>query len=345
MARRAFAQLYTRIWSDEDFRMRSAAAQRMYMLLLSQPQLTYCGTIPLTLRRWAKCAPDTTPDDIRAALDELAEHRFVVIDEDTDELLVRTFIRNDELWKQPRMLGVALEESLETESPLLRRELAAELRALPTERMADQVERTVSYLLVGDPEPPPEPPPSAAHASAHPAARNGTPREGVPEGSAPAPARAHTAPPPPPSTHTPPSRPAMNEHNPRAGNGGRQASRPVERPAADELNQTATRVESWRIVNKWLQSNPGVTTTQRRKLAKAADELLAQRAEPELIPETLDEAHRAEWRDPVKSMPSAYDRVRRRRYPSSTGAEPSGRVPTTTQRVAAIQALKRGDTA
>lgn len=130
----------------------------------------------------------------------------------------------------------------------------------------------------------------------------------------------------------------------RAREAGRQAGR-TEHPSPADLDTTATRHGGYALVARWVLDNPGVTTAQQRKLAKAVDELLAQRADPTLIPAALDEAHQSNWRDPVKSLPSAYDRVRRDAHPSPTAPNRNGavdRVPTTTARVAAIQALKRG---
>ena len=39
--------IFTSIWKDGDFLSLPPSAQRLYMFLLSQPELTYCGTMPL----------------------------------------------------------------------------------------------------------------------------------------------------------------------------------------------------------------------------------------------------------------------------------------------------------
>jgi hypothetical protein len=130
MANRGYAQIFTSIWSDDDFRKLSLSAQRLYFVLLSQSDISYAGVLPLTERRWARCCTGTSRADIETTLEELEERQYVVIDHDTEELLVRSFMRNDGLWKQPKMLGVALREAVATASPHLRQALARELGRL-----------------------------------------------------------------------------------------------------------------------------------------------------------------------------------------------------------------------
>lgn len=126
-----YSKLYTAIWADRDFTALSGDAQRLYLLLLSQESRSLAGVLPLTIRRWAALAGDTTVESITAALHELAAARFVVIDWNTDELLIRTFIRNDELYRQPNVLKGALREAQQVLSAALRWALHSELLKLP----------------------------------------------------------------------------------------------------------------------------------------------------------------------------------------------------------------------
>ncbi|SDC25159.1 hypothetical protein [Actinokineospora iranica] len=130
---RDHARLYLSIWTDEDFRVLSTPAKLLYLHLCSQDKLSYAGVHSLTPKRWARAHPDLGVEGVRAALGELDAARFVVIDHDTEELLVRSFIRRDELWRQPNMLRAALRVAFEIESPILRAALAAELLRLPAE--------------------------------------------------------------------------------------------------------------------------------------------------------------------------------------------------------------------
>lgn len=140
---RTHARILASIWVDPDFIALSLEAQRMYLLLLSQDSLNNAGRILLTTRRWAAGCHTTTAGDIEKALAELDAARFVVVDYDTEEVLIRSFIRNDGIVKQPQMMKSALREALVIRSPLLRSTLARELRRLRREDAAltaDQID-------------------------------------------------------------------------------------------------------------------------------------------------------------------------------------------------------------
>lgn len=128
---RDHARLYVHIWTDPDFIELSAVAKLIYLQLLSQPKLAYSGVLDLAAKRWARSHPDLDVATVRAALSELDAARFLVVDQETEEVLVRSFIRRDELWKQPNMLRGALRVAFDIVSPILRAALARELRRLP----------------------------------------------------------------------------------------------------------------------------------------------------------------------------------------------------------------------
>lgn len=100
---RSEARLHCRAWCDPDFLGLSAQAQRCYMLLLSQSDLTLAGVIAYRPSRWARFAPNTTAESIEKAVAELASARFVVVDEDAGELFVRTFVKNDRAYRSPKL--------------------------------------------------------------------------------------------------------------------------------------------------------------------------------------------------------------------------------------------------
>jgi hypothetical protein len=126
-----YAKIWKRVWKDPDFVRLPAATQTLYFLLISSEARSNAGVLPLTIRRWAKCSGDATPDTVRAALSELASHNFTVVDWDTEEVLIRTFIRNDEGWKIHTVMKGILRSVAQTESVVLRQALKDELLRLP----------------------------------------------------------------------------------------------------------------------------------------------------------------------------------------------------------------------
>lgn len=92
---RDHARIICAIWRDPEFTMLSKDAQRLYMLLLSQPKLSLCGGLDYTPGRWAQMAGDDHVAAVEDAVTELEEGRFVLVDGDAAELVIRSFVKND----------------------------------------------------------------------------------------------------------------------------------------------------------------------------------------------------------------------------------------------------------
>lgn len=105
---RNHGRIASSIWQDPDFTALTVGPQRLYMFLLSQPNLSHLGVLPLTLRRWVKSASGFTANDLQDDLGTLERALFVVVDNDSEELLVRTLMRNDNVYKQPNTLLAAI---------------------------------------------------------------------------------------------------------------------------------------------------------------------------------------------------------------------------------------------
>ncbi|WP_169165135.1 hypothetical protein [Cellulomonas taurus] len=133
---RQHGRILTAIWADEDFIALNVAAQRMYLFLLSQPDLSHAGLLPMRTRRWAKKVSGETVESVEAALSALEGARFVVLDEDTEEVLLRTFVRNDGVWKQPKVMLRMREDAAQIESGRLREAFAVELARLPLDDLS-----------------------------------------------------------------------------------------------------------------------------------------------------------------------------------------------------------------
>lgn len=91
------------IWSDDDFRDLTGQAQGLYFKLTTHPKLDYCGVTDFHPGRLAAMSREMTADDVMIAAQELSDRFFIVVDQDTDEVLVRSFVRWDGLLKQPRL--------------------------------------------------------------------------------------------------------------------------------------------------------------------------------------------------------------------------------------------------
>lgn len=100
---RDHARVNVTIWGDPNFRRLPPAAQHLYLLLWTSPELTYCGTHDWRPARITGRAEGWTRQDVEAAAACLAARHFLVIDEEREEVLIRSWIRWDGLMKQPRM--------------------------------------------------------------------------------------------------------------------------------------------------------------------------------------------------------------------------------------------------
>lgn len=182
MAARKHGRILSSIWDDDDFRALPPSPQRMYLFLISQPDLEQSGVIPLRERRWARSAAGLTPDDVRADIKALEHATFIVIDEDTEELLVRSLIRRDNVWKQPNVFKAAAEQIFSISSHKIKAVLHDELSRLDLA----EANRDVQHLrdeLVTYLEP-------FAKGSGNPSGNpDGTPPGGIPKGTQEAPGK------------------------------------------------------------------------------------------------------------------------------------------------------------
>lgn len=140
-----YCKLFARIWHDDDFAGLEgvdARTQLVFLLLVSFDTRNNAGVLPLTIKRWARASRDGTIENVAEALKVLIERRFIVVDWETEEVLIRTFIRNDELYLQPNLMTNALKDCQKVESRSLRAVLQDELlrisTVMPVEKPAQQ---------------------------------------------------------------------------------------------------------------------------------------------------------------------------------------------------------------
>lgn len=138
---RSYAAVLTAIWDNEAFQALDDVDQRTYLMLVSQSDISAAGVLALRVRRWAKYARNTSTDldRLTGSLARLADARFIVVDADHEELLVRSFVRHDKGYSNPKRRPSIIAASQDTRSPIVRRALATELRrlGLPTGELSD----------------------------------------------------------------------------------------------------------------------------------------------------------------------------------------------------------------
>lgn len=100
---REFGRYNIAIWQDPDWREVPPLAQHLYMVLWFHPALTYCGAVDWRPGRIASMAGGWTAADVREAAACLEARHFIVVDDDTEEVLIRSWVRFDGLMKQPRL--------------------------------------------------------------------------------------------------------------------------------------------------------------------------------------------------------------------------------------------------
>lgn len=100
---RDHARVSLSVWADDDWRDLSPEAQHLYFVLLTQPSLSYAGVADWRPARLRALASPWRPDGFNRAAVELARQLYIVVDEDTEEVLIRSFVRHDGLMKQRNM--------------------------------------------------------------------------------------------------------------------------------------------------------------------------------------------------------------------------------------------------
>lgn len=127
---RDHARLKVKIWDNKDFLALRWADQHAYLMLTSSPRLTYCGVLTFVPALFEDNAPDLTPAKLRASVAALAAARFVVHDDRTQELLIRSYVRHDGVLDRINM-GKACGSAFElVASSRIREAIGDELRRL-----------------------------------------------------------------------------------------------------------------------------------------------------------------------------------------------------------------------
>lgn len=129
---RDHARLQVGIWADSDWRGLPMASQWLYTYLLSSPKLSYAGVADWRPKRIAAFTLDGSADLIeKAALPlETEQPPLLLIDRDTEEALIRTFVRHDGVLTVPNVAIATAKAWQDTASEILRGVIAEEVVTL-----------------------------------------------------------------------------------------------------------------------------------------------------------------------------------------------------------------------
>ncbi|SEE21065.1 hypothetical protein SAMN04489740_0889 [Arthrobacter alpinus] len=116
--------------SNTDYRSLGLAAQHLYKMLLIHPTLNYAGVADWRPGRLAKITRGVTASAVREAAAELQAGSYVYVDEDTEEVFIRSFVRHDGLLARYRMPIAMANAYADISSPKIRRFFVHELRRL-----------------------------------------------------------------------------------------------------------------------------------------------------------------------------------------------------------------------
>ena len=124
------ANIRTDIWNDDDFRELSGPAQLLYLQLLTSATLTYAGVADWRPKRIASLAAGRSAQDTEKAAAELVAGLYIVVDEDTEEVLIRSFLKHDGLLQKPNVTKAMVKAFNKVFSMTLKGVIVHELKRL-----------------------------------------------------------------------------------------------------------------------------------------------------------------------------------------------------------------------
>ena len=127
---RDHARMRLDIWADEDWTDLTSSGQWLYERLLTHSGLSYCGVVEWRPKRIAQSARDLKALDVEMFAVELEDRNFLVIDRDTEECLVRSFVKHDGLMDKWNLAAAVARTFTAVSSKALRGAIVHELKAL-----------------------------------------------------------------------------------------------------------------------------------------------------------------------------------------------------------------------
>lgn len=127
---RTHARIRLDMWDDDDYRSLSSGAQWLYEFLLSSAGTNFAGVALWRPGQIAGHTIDLNANDVEMYAAELEDGLFVVIDRDTEECLIRSFVKHDGLMGSPNMAKALRNVHASIGSSALRGVVVHELRRL-----------------------------------------------------------------------------------------------------------------------------------------------------------------------------------------------------------------------
>lgn len=131
---RQYALIHRAILDDPSWRCLTRSQQNLYLLLLLKLSTNLCGVIDWRPKKLAVNASDMTVETIEADAVVLEKKLYIVRDEDTDEVLIRSFLRNDAPLKSSKTAIAVRSSYTDTASSKLRGVIVFELQRLYKEQ-------------------------------------------------------------------------------------------------------------------------------------------------------------------------------------------------------------------
>lgn len=131
---RQYALIHRAILDDPSWRCLTRSQQNLYLLLLLKLSTNLCGVVDWRPKKLAVNASDMTVETIEADAVVLEKKLYIVRDEDTDEVLIRSFLRNDVPLKSSKTAIAVRSSYTDTASSKLRGVIVFELQRLYKEQ-------------------------------------------------------------------------------------------------------------------------------------------------------------------------------------------------------------------
>lgn len=133
---REYARYLMSTHKSGDWASLSTTEHDCYMALLSSPELEWSGVAPYFPARYASLASDLNTRKVAKAWQALETAGMLVIDRETGELLVRSFLRHDRVFSKPNIVKAFCRAYERVASAKLRGVIRAEIARIHAEEGA-----------------------------------------------------------------------------------------------------------------------------------------------------------------------------------------------------------------